>query len=64
MRPSDPKLTHCQGIEKLKFKPDVMSDVVGEDAEKYFAEKKLIPSFTFVDPFEYGTLAEDRQWCD
>ncbi|WP_375305776.1 three-Cys-motif partner protein TcmP [Bradyrhizobium sp. A11] len=45
------------GIEKLKFKPEVMSDVVGEDAEKYFAEKKLIPSFTFVDPFGYKGLS-------
>jgi three-Cys-motif partner protein len=45
------------GIKKLKYKPEVFSDEVGADAEKYFAETRLIPSFTFVDPFGYKGLS-------
>lgn len=45
------------GIEKLKYKPDVNCNEVGEDAEKYFSEARLIPSFTFVDPFGYKGLS-------
>lgn len=45
------------GIEKLKYKPDVLCNEVGEDAEKFFAETKLIPSFTFVDPWGYKGLS-------
>jgi three-Cys-motif partner protein len=45
------------GIEKLKFKPDVQCNEVGADAEKIFAEKSIIPSFTFVDPFGYKGLS-------
>ncbi|MCD9823559.1 three-Cys-motif partner protein TcmP [Bradyrhizobium japonicum] len=45
------------GIEKLKFKPSVQCNAVGEDAEKFFAETSLIPSFTFVDPWGYKGLS-------
>jgi three-Cys-motif partner protein len=45
------------GIKKLKFKPDVQCNTVGEDAEKFFAESRLIPSFTFVDPWGYKGLS-------
>jgi len=45
------------GIEKLKYKPSVSCGEVGEDAEKAFAEARLIPSFTFVDPFGYKGLS-------
>lgn len=45
------------GIEKLKYKPDVLCNEVGEDAEKFFTETKLIPSFTFVDPWGYKGLS-------
>ncbi|MCK1698781.1 three-Cys-motif partner protein TcmP [Bradyrhizobium sp. 144] len=45
------------GIKKLKHKPQVLCDEVGADAEKYFAETKIIPAFTFVDPFGYKGLS-------
>jgi three-Cys-motif partner protein len=45
------------GIKKLKYKPDVLCDEVGADAEKYFLETRIIPSFTFVDPFGYKGLS-------
>src|SRR6202000_991120 len=45
------------GIEKLAYKPDVLCGEVGEDAEKFFAETKLVPSFTFVDPWGYKGLS-------
>jgi three-Cys-motif partner protein len=45
------------GIENLKFKPDVQCNEVGADAEKFFAEISLVPSFTFVDPFGYKGLS-------
>lgn len=45
------------GLEKLKFKPDVQCNEVGADAEKFFAERNIIPSFTFVDPFGYKGLS-------
>ncbi|PZX23688.1 three-Cys-motif partner protein TcmP [Rhodobacter capsulatus] len=45
------------GIEKLKHKPIVNCNEVGADAEAYFSETKIIPSFTFFDPFGYKGLS-------
>jgi three-Cys-motif partner protein len=45
------------GVQTLKYKPQVSFGEVGEDAEKYFNETKLIPSFSFVDPFGYKGLS-------
>lgn len=45
------------GIELLKYKPDVNCNQVDKDAEEYFATTKLIPSFTFLDPFGYKGLS-------
>src|SRR5204863_7208253 len=45
------------GIETLKYKPDVRCGEVDEDAERFFNETKLIPSFSFVDPFGYKGLS-------
>lgn len=45
------------GIKTLKYAPEVSCDKVGTDFEKYFNETKLIPSFTFVDPFGYKGLS-------
>ncbi|TPN70686.1 three-Cys-motif partner protein TcmP [Mesorhizobium sp. B1-1-1] len=45
------------GIEKLKYKPEVNCNAVDHDAEEYFATTKLIPSFTFLDPFGYKGLS-------
>jgi three-Cys-motif partner protein len=45
------------GIETLKFKPQVNSNEIGEDAAEFFSETKLVPSFSFVDPFGYKGLS-------
>jgi three-Cys-motif partner protein len=45
------------GIEKLKNKPTIGNSEVDEDAEEYFSKTKLIPSFSFIDPFGYKGLS-------
>lgn len=45
------------GIDDLKFKPHIRCGEVDEDAEKFFNETSLIPSFSFVDPFGYKGLS-------
>lgn len=45
------------GIEKLAYRPTVSCNAVNEDAEKYFSETRLVPSFTFIDPWGYKSLS-------
>lgn len=45
------------GIETLTYRPSVMCGEIGEDAAKFFSSTRLIPSFTFVDPFGYKGLS-------
>ncbi len=45
------------GIETLTFKPQISCGEIDKDAENYFNEAKLIPSFSFVDPFGYKGLS-------
>ena len=45
------------GIEKLKYKSVVSCGEVDEEAEKYFEQVKLVPSFSFIDPFGYRGLS-------
>jgi three-Cys-motif partner protein len=51
------EIDNLAGIEKLKHKPQVNCNEIGEDTEKFFSESRLIPSFTFVDPFGYKGLS-------
>ena len=51
------EIEKLQGIDKLKHKPQVLCGAVDEDAEEYFTQTRLIPSFTFVDPFGYKGLS-------
>lgn len=46
-----------QGIGRLKFKPEVLCGEIDEDAAKFFMKTRLIPSFSFVDPFGYKGLS-------
>jgi hypothetical protein len=39
------------GIVNLKHKPAVSCGEIDEEAEKYFNQVKLVPSFSFIDPF-------------
>jgi three-Cys-motif partner protein len=45
------------GIEKLKYRPQVSNDVVGDEIAKMFAGIKLVPTFFFVDPWGYKGLS-------
>jgi three-Cys-motif partner protein len=45
------------GIDKLKHKPVVSCGEIDEEAEKYFNQAKLVPSFSFIDPFGYKGLS-------
>lgn len=45
------------GIDKLKHLPTVNCNPVDKDAEEYFSNTALIPSFTFLDPFGYAGLS-------
>lgn len=51
------EIDKLQGVETLKYKPHVSCGEVDKDAEKYFNETKIIPSFSFVDPFGYKGLS-------
>ncbi len=45
------------GIDRLKYKPTVSCGEVSSDADKFFNQTKLVPAFTFVDPFGYKGLS-------
>ncbi|MCB1469204.1 MAG: three-Cys-motif partner protein TcmP [Rhizobiaceae bacterium] len=45
------------GIGSLKYKPAVSCGEIDEEAEKYFNQSKLVPSFSFIDPFGYKGLS-------
>jgi len=45
------------GVEKLKYKPDVMNEDVGTKIVKMFQELRLIPTLFFVDPWGYKGLS-------
>ncbi|MFH0300202.1 three-Cys-motif partner protein TcmP [Bradyrhizobium sp. 31Argb] len=51
------EIDKLKGIETLTYKPQISCGEVDADAEKYFNETKLIPSFSFVDPFGYKGLS-------
>ena len=45
------------GIEKLKFKPDVWNEEVGNNIVQEFESMPLIPTLFFVDPWGYKGLS-------
>jgi three-Cys-motif partner protein len=45
------------GIGNLKHKPVVSCGEIDEEAEKHFNQAKLVPSFSFIDPFGYKGLS-------
>lgn len=51
------EINKLQGIGNLQHKPQVSCGEIGADAEKFFNETRLIPSFTFFDPFGYKGLS-------
>lgn len=51
------EIDRLPGIGKLKYKPVVTCGEVDDDAAAYFNETRLVPSFSFVDPFGYKGLS-------
>lgn len=51
------EIDRLPGIERLKHKPVVTCGEVDDDAATYFNETRLVPSFSFVDPFGYKGLS-------
>lgn len=51
------EINKLPGIGSLKHKPSISCGEVDEDAETYFLKTRLVPSFTFVDPFGYRGLS-------
>ncbi len=45
------------GIEKLKYRPKILNQEVGDNIVKTFKEQKLVPTLFFVDPFGYKGLS-------
>lgn len=65
------EISALAGIEKLKHRPAVTCGEVDIEASKIFQETKLVPSFSFIDPFGYKGLSLDmikgviKDWgCD
>lgn len=44
-------------IEKLKHQPQIRTGEVGKEIAEYFESVKLIPTFSFIDPFGYKGLS-------
>ena len=51
------EIDNLPGIERLQHEPIVSCGAVDEDAERYFNETHLVPSFTFIDPWGYKGLS-------
>jgi three-Cys-motif partner protein len=41
------------GIDSLRHRPEILTTEVGQELAKVFAELKLIPTLSFIDPFGY-----------
>ncbi|MBL8821703.1 MAG: three-Cys-motif partner protein TcmP [Planctomycetia bacterium] len=50
-------ISELPGIERLKYKPQVQSQEVGEQIVKKFEELNFVPTLFFVDPWGYKGLS-------
>jgi three-Cys-motif partner protein len=46
-----------EGIERLRYKPQIYNDEVGTEIVKMFEQMKLVPTLFFVDPWGYKGLS-------
>ena len=46
-----------QDISKLKYRPNIYEGPVGPPIADYFNSERLIPTFSFIDPFGYKGLS-------
>jgi len=51
------EIDNLSNIGNLKHKPIVSCGEIDEEAEKHFNQAKLVPSFSFIDPFGYKGLS-------
>ena len=51
------EIKKLQNIEKLKYQPIISCGEVDTEAERYFNATRLMPTFSFVDPFGYKGLS-------
>jgi len=65
------ELDKLPNIERLTYRPTVKCEVVDEKIAKKLSETRLIPTFSFIDPFGYKGLSRDliksviKDWgCD
>lgn len=50
-------INNIENIEELEYKPIIKNDAVDYDTPKWFAERTLIPCFSFIDPAGYAGLS-------
>jgi three-Cys-motif partner protein len=50
-------INEIPNIEKLKYKPKVYNNEIGEEIVKMFEKMKLVPTLFFVDPWGYKGLS-------
>lgn len=51
------EIAKLPNLSRLKYKPHISCGEIDEEAEKYFSDNSLVPSFSFVDPFGYKGLS-------
>lgn len=51
------EIDRMPGIKKLRYRPVITCGEVNDDAATYFKETRMVPSFSFVDPFGYKGLS-------
>ena len=51
------EIDSLQGVETLTHKPVISCGEIDQEAEIYFNEMNLVPSFSFIDPFGYKGLS-------
>lgn len=51
------EIAKITGIESLSYKPTITQSDVDEELAEYFNKIKLVPTFSFIDPFGYKGLS-------
>lgn len=51
------EIANLPGIDTMRHRPQVLCGEIDEEAEKYFSQTRLVPSFSFIDPFGYKGLS-------
>jgi three-Cys-motif partner protein len=51
------EIAALRGVESLKYKPEISTGKIDLASAEYFERMKLIPTFSFIDPFGYKGLS-------